>query len=277
MRPVVNLGLLFTELPWAQRFPAAAAAGFDGVEFPWPPLPPEEVVRLARVSRLRVALLNMDAGDLAAGERGYTNDPRQAGRWREQLRRAVQLAVHLDCPLVNVLAGRQLAGLSRADQLGCLTDNLRWAADLARAAGRTLVVEPINDRDVPGYLLPRVDDVLAVLDELDTVTVRLQLDTYHAAVMGDDPPACVMAAGARLGHVQLADFPGRHEPGSGRLDLDALFGALTQVGYVGALGLEYQPTMPSAESLRAVATRHPRLAPQTEVPSPPESGQETAA
>ncbi|XTZ15327.1 hydroxypyruvate isomerase family protein [Micromonospora echinospora] len=264
MRPAVNLNLLFTELPWPERFDAAARAGFDRVELPWPPLAPDEVTRLVRAARLRVVLLNMDAGDLAAGERGYGNDPRLTGRWRQRLREAVRLAVDLDCPLVNVLAGRRLPEFDDDAQHDCLADNLAWAADVAATADRTLVVEPINDHDIPGYLLPRVADVLALLDRLGHDRVRLQLDTYHVAAMGDDVPAVVATAGARLGHVQIADFPGRHEPGTGDLDLDALLAALTRVGYPGALGLEYLPTGPSAASLAAVTARYPRLRPSPE-------------
>ncbi|MEU4565236.1 TIM barrel protein [Micromonospora sp. NPDC023956] len=264
MRPAVNLGLLFTELPWPERFAAAARAGFDRVEFPWPPLPHDEVTRLVRAAGLRVVLLNMDAGDLSAGERGFSNDPRLTDRWRQRLRAAVRLAVDLDCPLVNVLAGRRLPEFGADAQHDCLADNLAWAAEVAAATGRTLVVEPINDHDIPGYLLPRVADVLALIDRLGHDRVRLQLDTYHVAVMGDDVPATVATAGARLGHVQIADHPGRHEPGTGDLDVDALLAALAGVGYTGALGLEYLPTGPSAASLAAVTARYPRLAPSRE-------------
>jgi hydroxypyruvate isomerase len=263
MYPVVNLGLLFRELPWPQRFAAAADTGFHRVEFPWPPLAPGEVSRLVRAAGVQVALMNMDAGDLAAGDRGYGNDPRLIVHWRDQLRRAVDLACDLGCPLVNVLAGRRLPGVAEADQLRCLTDNLRWAAELAGRSGRTLVIEPINDHDIPGYLLPRVVDVLAVLDELAPNPVKLQLDTYHVVVMGDDVPDSVAAAGSRLGHVQIADHPGRHEPGTGDLDMNALFAALSAVGYSGGIGLEYEPTVPSAESLHAVTARYPELEPTT--------------
>ncbi|MGR6318286.1 TIM barrel protein [Micromonospora soli] len=261
MHPVVNLGLLFTELPWRRRFAAAADAGFDRVEFPWPPLPPDEVAGLVRAAGVQVALVNMDAGDLAAGERGYSNDPRLSPRWRDQLRRAVDLARDIGCPLVNVLAGRRLPDVDEWDQRRCLTDNLRWAADLAAAAGLTLVVEPINDRDIPGYLLPRVPDVIALLDQVGRPAVKLQLDAYHVAAMGDDVAKTVAAAAGALGHVQIADFPGRHEPGSGALDVEALLAALDVAGYDGGLALEYEPTGPSAASLRAVAARHPRLGP----------------
>ncbi|MBM0224725.1 hydroxypyruvate isomerase family protein [Micromonospora sp. ATA51] len=261
MYPVVNLGLLFTELPWRRRFAAAAETGFDRVEFPWPPLPPDEVTWLVRAAGVQVALLNMDAGDLAAGQRGYSNDPRLTARWRDDLRRAVDLARDIGCPLVNVLAGRRLPELDERDQLSCLTDNLRWAADLAEAAGLKLVVEPINDHDIPGYLLPRVSDVIALLDQVGRPVVELQLDAYHVAAMGDDVTKTVAAAAGVLGHVQIADFPGRHEPGTGALDVDALLAALGAAGYDGGLALEYVPTLPSSASLRAVAARYPRLGP----------------
>jgi hydroxypyruvate isomerase len=190
MYPVVNLGLLFTELPWPERFAAAASAGFGRVEFPWPPLPPEEVVRRVRDAGVRVELMNMDAGDLAAGDRGYGNDPPLTPRWRLRLEQALEL----DCPLVNVLTGRLRPGPARGEQLSCLTGNLRRAAGLAAHRGRTLVVEPVNDRDVPGYLLPRVSDVLGLIDKVDHEAVALQLDVYHVAAMGDDLATAVAAA-----------------------------------------------------------------------------------
>jgi hydroxypyruvate isomerase len=266
MYPIVNVGLLFTELPWGQRFVAAAEAGFGRVEFPWPPLEPDELRRLVRAAGVDVALMNMPAGDLAAGDRGHGNDPRLVARWRDDLRRALALAGDLRCPLVNVLAGRDVAGVDPAEQLRCLTDNLRWAAGLAERAGLTLVVEPINDRDIPGYLLPRVADVIALIDAVGHPAVRLQLDTYHVAAMGDVVADTVAAAGRVLSHVQIADFPGRHEPGTGDLDIDALIAALIAAGYSGGLALEYVPTGPSAASLRTVTSRYPPLHPEQEPP-----------
>jgi len=267
MFPVINVGLLFTELPWAERFAAVAEAGHDRVEFPWPSLPPGEVTRLVRAAGVRVALLNMDAGDLAAGDlaagdRGYGNDPRLTELWRLRLRQALDLAAELDCPLVNVLAGRLLPEPDRAHQVRCLIDNLRWAAGLAARTGRTLVVEPINDRDVPGYLVPRVTGVLELLGHVDHDGVALQLDAYHVAAMGDELTHAIEAAGDRIRHVQVAGFPGRHEPGAG--ELDRLLAALAGAGYAGGIGLEYLPTRPSAASLRAVTARHPLLRPYRE-------------
>lgn len=262
MYPVINLGLLFTELPWPERFAAAAEAGFGRVEFPWPPLPPDEVVRLVREAGVRVALMNMDAGDLAAGDRGYGNDPRHTPRWRLRLHQALDLAGELDCPLVNVLAGRLQPEMNRSEQLRCLTGNLRWAAGLAARDGRTLVVEPINDLDIPGYLLPRVTDVLDLFDQVDHDAVALQLDAYHVAAMGDDVTAAVAAASGRIGHVQVAGFPGRDEPRAD--ELGTLLAALLDAGYDGGLGLEYVPTQPSAASLRAVTARHLLLRPDRE-------------
>ncbi len=263
MYPVINLGLVFAGLPWPDRFAAAAEAGFARVEFPWPPLPPAEVGRLVRDAGVRVALANMDAGDLAAGERGYGNDPRFTPLWRLRLRQALDLAVELDCPLVNVLAGRLLPGRTRGEQLWCLTGNLRWAADLAARDGRTLVVEPVNDRDVPGYLLPRVTDVLDLIDQVDHEAVALQFDAYHVAAMGDDVSTAVAVARRRIRHVQVAGFPGRHEPTAA--ELAVLLTALAEAGYQGGIGLEYVPTGPPPESLRTVAARHPLLRPDREL------------
>jgi hypothetical protein len=247
MYPVVDLGPLFTELPWPERFAAAVSAGFGRVEFPWPPLPPEQVVRRVRDAGVRVELMNMDVGDLAAGDRGYGHDPLPIPRWRLRLEQALDLAAELGCPLVDVLTGRP--GPARGEQPSCLTGDLRRAAGLAAHRGRTLVVEPINDGDVPGYLLPRVSDVLGLIDRVghEAAGLRRLPRGRDGRGPGDrrrrgprpDPPR----PGGRLPR------PPRARPAA----LDA-----------GGLGLEYVPTEPSAASLRAVTARDPLPNPDRE-------------
>jgi hydroxypyruvate isomerase len=252
MRLSANLAFLYPDLPWPQRPVAARAAGFDEVEFPWPD-DAEALAAAVRAAGVGVALLNMPAGDLAAGDRGFGHDPRRRRWWREHLVLALRLAERVGCRTVNVLAGNRCAEVPVETQRRCLADNLAWAAERADGYGVRLVVEPVNRRDTPGYLLPRARDVHALVEELAGADVGIQLDTYHCVQEGDDPVALAAALGGRIGHVQLADHPGRHEPGSAGLDFPALLAALAGAGYRGALGLEYLPTRrPDRDSLAAV-------------------------
>lgn len=254
LRLAANLGFLFTDLPWADRPAAARDAGFGEVEFAWPGDPELVAAAVARAG-VRVALVNMPAGDLSAGHRGFGNDPARRGQWRDGLDRALRYAGRLGCPTVNVLAGTWLPGLARAAQLRCLAGNLVWAADRAAVAGVRLVVEPINALDIPGYLLPGVPDVRWLLDSAGLAAVGVQLDTYHCARQRDDPARWIRRLGPRLGHVQLADHPGRHEPGSGSLPMAAILAALREIDYPGAIGLEYLPT-PGSDPAAVAAALH---------------------
>jgi hydroxypyruvate isomerase len=246
-----NLGFLFPGLAWAERPAAARDAGLGFVEFPWPP-DPAAVAAAVRAAGVRPVLVNVAAGDLAAGDRGFGHLPGRVGEWRDALDAALAYAVEVGCPTVNVLAGIAGPGTPIGEQRRCLVGNLAWAAPRARAAGVRLVVEAVNATDSPGYLAPRIADVVELLDGAGTPGVGVQLDTYHCAVAGDDPAWWVRRLGSRLGHVQLADHPGRHEPGTGRLDLAGVLAALRDTGYAGAVGLEY---LPSGATLSDVVRR----------------------
>jgi hydroxypyruvate isomerase len=249
MRFAGNLAFLFPDLPWTDRPAAARAAGLAAVEFPWPP-DPAALAAAVRRAGVDAVLCNVDAGDLAAGDRGYAHDPARRPAWRQALDLALRFAGRTGCPTLNVLAGRALPGVPAAAQHGTLLDNLAWAGPRARDAGVRLVVEAVNDVDSPGYLHPRTAGVAAALPE-----VGVQLDTYHAAVMGEDPAVAAKALGPRLGHVQLGDHPGRHEPGTGALDFGGLFAALREIDYRGAVGLEYHPTRPVPATLTLLEQR----------------------
>lgn len=258
-RVAANLAFLFTDVPWPQRPGRARDAGFTEVEFPWPP-EPNHLAEAVEQAGVGVALLNMPAGDLDAGERGFGNDPDRVPEWREALDRALRLAVRLGSPTVNVLAGTDRSGQGRKTQLDCLAHNLRWGARRAAVCGVRLVVEPINGQDIPGYLLPRIADLVAWLDRHGLAdAVGVQLDTYHLGMAGEDAVAWIGALGPRLGHVQLADHPGRHEPGTGSLPMPAILSALADSGYQGAVGLEYRPTSGSDPAVLAAAVRQALL------------------
>jgi hydroxypyruvate isomerase len=239
-RLAANVAWLFTEHPWIDRFSAARDAGFASVEFPWPE-DPDGTAAAVRDAGLGVALLNIDAGDLAAGDRGWTNDPARADEWREALDRALELAVGLGCPTINVLAGNVVADVGDAEQRQCTESHLRWALPRAADAGVTIVTELLNRRENPAYVLSTLDDAAPMLERLAPLGWKLQLDTWHLGLTDPDVPAAIRRAGGHIGHVQVADVPGRHEPGTGSLDWLAIRSALDSVGYRGPIGLEYRP------------------------------------
>jgi hydroxypyruvate isomerase len=239
-RFAANVAWLFADRPWVDRFAAAADAGFARVEFPWPD-DPTATADAVRAAGLAVALLNMPAGDLDAGERGWPNDADRADEWRGAFLTALELAAAVGCPTVNVLAGNDTRAASRERQLTCLEENLRWALTGAAEAGVTLVTELLNRRENPDYLLATLDDAAQLLDRIGPLGWKLQLDTHHLGLSVDDVAAAIRSAAGHIGHVQVADVPGRHEPGTGSLDWPAIGAALRDAGYGGPIGLEYRP------------------------------------
>jgi hydroxypyruvate isomerase len=246
----VNIGFLFTELPYLERFAAAREAGFEAVEFAWPTVPQDDVVGALREAGVGVAQMNMDAGDLVAGERGWASHPADVERWREAFRAALELAGRTECPSINVLAGNAPEGCGRNELEECLSENLSWALPQAAAARRVLLLEVLNATDTPHYLFTESARAAAFIRELGEPGLRLQLDTYHLAMNREEPAGKLRELAPLVGHVQVADAPGRHEPGTGRIDFPGFFGALTETRYEGAVGLEY---LPSADTLSSLA------------------------
>lgn len=239
-RFAVNVGFLYRELALEARLAAARDDGFDAVESAWPADPVAFAAAVAAAG-VRVALLNVAAGDLEAGERGHANDPMAVGRWRSDLVEALRLASDVRCPTLNVLAGNDVAGVPRAEQWATLRANLAWALPLAARAGRRLVVELLNPHDTPAYLVTDPGAARDLVEPLAGAGLRIQFDTYHAGRIGLDVPAAFSDLAPLVGHVQIADVPGRHEPGTGSIDWPAFFAALAETGYEGAVGLEYRP------------------------------------
>jgi hydroxypyruvate isomerase len=246
----LNVSILFTELPYLDRFAAARAAGFTAVESWWPPSRDlDRVVEAVRESELQLVALNFDGGDIAAGDRGILSDPDRAERFRGSVPIALEIAARAGCARLNALLGLEHPDIGRREQLALAAEQVRWAADRASDRGATVLIEPVNRRDNGPYLLDTPDGAVEFIAALDRSNVRLLLDCFHAQRAGDDPAGAAARHFDRIGHVQIADSPDRHEPGTGEIDFRRLFGVLARLGYEGHVGLEYRPRETSAGSL----------------------------
>jgi len=241
-RFAANLSMLFTEVPLLQRFERAARAGFSSVEMQFPYEAPAANIRDQLVAnRLRMVLHNLPAGDAAAGDRGMACDPARVVEFRAGVDRAIAYATLLGVPQLNCLAGKAPVGVPDADLRATFVANLRFAAAALRAAGLKLLIEPINNFDVPGFWLNRTQLAIDVLDEVGADNAFVQYDIYHAQRYEGELAATLTKHLARIGHIQVADNPGRHEPGTGEINFGFLFGHLRRIGYSGWIGCEYLP------------------------------------
>ncbi len=249
-RFAANLSYLFTEFPFERRFAAAAEAGFKAVEFHFPyAVESARLADAAHAAGVEVVLFNLPPGDWAAGERGIACHPDRIDEFRAGVATAVDYAKALGCPRLNCLAGIAPAGVDAATARATLVANLRFAAAALAQAGLTLLLEPINTRDMPGFFVAASRQALDIIAEADAPNLRLQYDVYHAQVMEGDLARTLAEHLPRIGHVQIADNPGRHEPGSGEINFPFLFGHLDRIGYEGWVGCEYAPATDTASSL----------------------------
>jgi hydroxypyruvate isomerase len=253
----VNCSILFPELPLLERPAAARAAGFDAVEFWWPfaeAVPSDsEVDRFARSvsdAGVRLVGLNFFAGDMPGGDRGLVSWPARSGEFRDNVEVTVGIGERLGCRAFNALYGNRVEGADPAAQDHLAAENLAIAARAAARIGGTVLVEPVSG--APRYPLLTAADAVGVIDrvaaETGVTNLGLLCDLYHLAVNGDDLDQAIATYGDRVAHVQIADAPGRHEPGTGALDLDRHLCALAAAGYHGWVGLEYTPSGASADS-----------------------------
>ncbi|MCC5884482.1 MAG: hydroxypyruvate isomerase [Halomonas sp.] len=245
-----NLSMLFTEEDFLDRFKAAAEAGFKGVEylFPYDYTAVEIRARLDEYGLTQV-LHNLPAGDWGAGERGIACHPDRVEEFRAGVEKAIDYATVLGCKQVNCLAGIQPQGVSLEQARRTLVENLRYAAEKLAAAGILLLAEPINTRDIPGFFLNRTEQALAIFDEVGSRNLKLQYDIYHMQIMEGDLAPTIEKHLDRIAHVQLADNPGRHEPGTGEIHYPFLFAHLDRLGYDGWIGCEYKPKTTTKEGL----------------------------
>ena len=239
-RFAANLSMLFTEVDFLDRFGAAAAAGFEAVEFLFPyDYPVEEIRARLDAHGLQLALFNMYPGDWAAGEKGLASLPGREEEFRASVDQALEYARALDCPKLHLMAG--LADPRSADHRARFVEHVRYAAERAAAEGRLIVLEPLNQYNVPGYFLPSVAHVTDLLAEIDRPNVKLQFDLYHAQLTGGDITHQIEQLAALTGHVQIASVPERHEPDRGELYYPYVLAVLDRVGYDGWVGCEYVP------------------------------------
>jgi len=263
-RFAANLTMLFNEVPFLDRFAAAADAGFDAVEFlfPYPYAAAELAERLA-AHNLKLVLHNLPAGDWDAGERGIACLPDRKDEFQQGVGRAIDYAKALNVPQLNCLVGIPTAGVDRDTALATIADNLRFAAAALGREGIRLLVEPCNSYDIPGFALNRSAEALAVIDAAGSDNIYLQYDIYHMQRMEGELAATIRKHFARIAHIQLADNPGRNEPGTGEIHYPFLFELLDSLGYDGYVGCEYKPRAATADGLgwlRAARQRSAALA-----------------
>lgn len=251
LRFAANLSFLFTELPFPERFAAAAKAGFRGVEYLFPyAWPAADLAGWLAEAGLEQVLFNLPAGDWEAGERGLACHPGRTAEFRAGLAAGLDYAARLGCRRLHLMAGIRPAGVPEAEIAATFLAHLRTAAEAAAQLGITVLIEPINSRiDMPGYWLDTPAKALALIRQAGCANLALQLDLYHARVMDCRLADLLQAHLPEIGHLQLADFPGRHEPGSGDIDYPALFALLERLGYAGWIGCEYRPRTDTPTSL----------------------------
>jgi hydroxypyruvate isomerase len=241
-RFAANLSLMFNEVPFPERFARAAAAGFKAVEFMFPyDHAPSEVASWLKHAGLENVLFNMPPGDWAAGDRGLAAVPGREAEFRAGLAKALDYAEALGTPRLHAMAGPVPTGVDPAAWQRTYVDNLRHAAQALARRGLTLVIEPINHRDVPGYFLNTHAQAVAVLDSVGEANLMIQMDFYHAQITEGDLAVTLKRNLARIGHVQIAGVPDRDEPDQGEVNYPYLFKLLDTLGYAGWIGCEYRP------------------------------------
>ena len=241
-RFAANLSMLFTEVPMLERYGRAARAGFKAVEIQFPYEAPAEAIReRLREHGLRMVLHNLPGGDFAAGDRGIACHPGRVAEFRAGVGPAIHYATTLGVPQLNCLAGKAPIGVDEATLHATMLDNIRYAAPRLKAAGLKLLIEPINSHDVPGFWVNRTAKAVDLIDDAGLDNVFVQYDVYHAQRYEGELAATLSRYLPYIAHVQVADNPGRFEPGTGEIHYDFIFEHLHRIGYTGFVGCEYKP------------------------------------
>lgn len=238
-RIAANLTMLFTEVPFLERFDRAAAAGFTAVEFQFPyDYPAAEIAERLSHNELHLALFNLPAGNWAQGDRGIAANLDRQDEFRQGVSQAIDYARVLQPERINLLAGASEA-IPENDL--ALLQNVRYASEQLADYGFDMTIEPVNTIDVPDFALPTARAGFDLIDEMELSNLSLQLDIYHALRMNEDPLRIIREQAEHIGHIQIADVPGRHQPGSGDVDFRALFKTIDASVYEGWVALEYIP------------------------------------
>ena len=241
-RFAANLSMMFNEVPFLDRFAAAAKAGFEGVEFLFPyDFPAAEIRKRLKGEGLTQALFNMPPGDWANGERGLTSLPGRQSEFHEAVKRALDYAAELECRHVHCMAGIPGPDVAPGTAAALFAANLAWATERAAPAGVKLVIEPINHRDMPGYFLNTQAQGAAVIEAIGRDRLGLQFDLYHVQITEGDISKRMEKHMPIIAHMQIADVPARNEPGTGEIGWAYLFRRMDELGYAGWVGCEYRP------------------------------------
>jgi 2-dehydrotetronate isomerase len=251
-RFAANLTTMYTEHATLDRFAAAAEDGFEAVELLFPyEFPAARLASALAASGLRQVLFNAAPGDVAAGERGLAALPGREQAFRSAIDRALDYAAALDCPRVHVMAGLVPTPAVRATMRASYLANLAWAAERGAPAGVDLLIEPINTRDIPGYLLNRQDEAHAIVAEIGAPNLKVQMDLYHCQIVEGDVATKLRGflPTGKVGHLQIAGVPERHEPDTGELHYPYLFDLIDALGYDGWIGCEYRPAKETSRGL----------------------------
>jgi hydroxypyruvate isomerase len=245
-----NVSMLYREVPFLERFSHAALSGFSVVEFWWPSGEDLSQVEAAvKDVALGVAVINFDAGNMAAGDRGLLSDPARTDEFRRNVPIALGLAHRLGCRRINALVGNERSESSHSDQLELARENVAWAADAASRVGIDVLVEALNPFENPSYLLSTTTQARDFIGSVGRKNLRLQADLYHMQRSEGNLIATLREHIGQVGHIQIADSPGRGEPGTGEINFPFVFAAIDDLGYEGYVGLEYKPTRGTEESL----------------------------
>ncbi len=243
-RFAANLSMMYNEHAFLDRFAAAARDGFKGVEFLFPyAFAASDLAQRLAANGLQQVLFNAPPGNFEAGERGVAALPGREAEFRAGFAQALAYAEALQCPRLHVMAGLVPEGLERERMQATYVANLAWAAAQARAAGRTVLIEPINGRDMPGYFLQRQDQAHAVVAEVGDAGLQVQMDLYHCQIVEGDLETKMRQylPTGHVGHFQIAGVPDRHEPDAGEVNFPHLLALMDALGYDGWVGCEYRP------------------------------------
>ena len=245
-----NLTMLFNEVDFLHRFDAAAKAGFRGVEYLFPyAYDKNQLAEKLKTLKLTQVLHNLPAGDWAGGERGIACLPARVGEFQDGVGKAIEYATALGCRQINCLAGIAPAGAAPDMLRKTFVDNLRFVAGKLKTAGIKLLIEPINTFDIPGFYLSRTAQALEIMNDVGSDNLFLQYDVYHMQRMEGELAASLKKNLSRIAHIQIADNPGRNEPGTGEINYPFLFRHIDQIGYAGWIGCEYKPATTTAAGL----------------------------